>query len=66
MGERACGPPARPPGSGRIHRQKGNIRRIPVGRYPYTIYYHRDPDAVLILHVRYTKRRAPRGTDLAP
>jgi toxin ParE1/3/4 len=53
------------PGAGRIHRRKGSIRRMPVGRYPYTIYYRRDPDAVVILHVRHAKRRAPRMIDLA-
>lgn len=52
------------PGAGRLHRKKDGIRRLPIGRFPYTIYYRIDPDAVVILHVRHAKRRAPRKNDL--
>jgi toxin ParE1/3/4 len=56
---------AQHPGAGRVHRQKDGIRRLAIGRHPYTIYYRIDADAVVILHVRHAKRRAPKKGDLA-
>ncbi len=52
------------PGTGRVHRKTGGIRRLAIGRYPYTIYYRFDLDTVVILHIRHAKRRAPKQGDL--
>ena len=52
------------PGVGRQLRKRPNIRTLPVGKYPYRIYYSIDADAVMILHVRHTSRRVARTKDL--
>ncbi len=52
------------PGAGRVHRKKDGIRRLAIGRYPYTVYYRINDDAVIILHIRHAKRRAPKPGDL--
>jgi addiction module RelE/StbE family toxin len=33
-------------------------RRVPIVRYSYVIFYRIDGDAILILHIRHTSRRA--------
>jgi toxin ParE1/3/4 len=51
-------------GAGRVHRKNDGIRRLAIGRYPYTVYYRIDADVIVILHVRHAKRRAPKMGDL--
>jgi toxin ParE1/3/4 len=33
------------------------VRKMPIGRYPYLIYYAIEEDEVVILHVRHGARR---------
>lgn len=40
-----------------------NVRRMPAGRYPYSILYTIESDEVAILHVRHAARRYPRLSD---
>jgi plasmid stabilization system protein ParE len=35
------------------------IRRMPVGRYPFLIFYTVEADELVILHIRHTARRLP-------
>jgi toxin ParE1/3/4 len=44
------------PGSGRLAGEQG-IRVLPVGRYPYLIYWNVESDEVWIVHIRHTSRR---------
>ena len=37
------------------------VRRMPVGRYPFLIFYTIENDEVVILHVRHTARQWPLG-----
>jgi plasmid stabilization system protein ParE len=34
-------------------------RRMPVGRYPFLIFYTVEGDELVILHIRHTARRPP-------
>jgi plasmid stabilization system protein ParE len=40
------------------------IRRMPVGRYPYLIFYTVESGELVILHIRHTSRRALRSDGL--
>ena len=40
------------------------VRALGVPRFPYTIYYRVDPDAVVIVHIRDDRRRALRPSDV--
>jgi len=57
----------RHPGVGRAARQRRGVRLIPVGRYPYRIYFRPpiDTQPLMILHIRHTSRRAPQRAELA-
>lgn len=55
---------ARHPGVGRAVEQRPGVRSLPVGKYPYQVYYQWEDDMVVVLHVRHGARRAPRSTDL--
>jgi toxin ParE1/3/4 len=44
------------PGSGRLAGEQGT-RVLPVGRYPYLVYWSVEGDEVWIIHVRHTARR---------
>jgi plasmid stabilization system protein ParE len=44
------------PQSGRLAGEQGT-RVLPVGRYPYSIYWINEGDEVWIVHVRHTARR---------
>ena len=35
------------------------VRRFPLGRFPYLIYYTVEADEVVILHIRHGARRPP-------
>jgi toxin ParE1/3/4 len=39
------------------------VRSLSVARYLYRIYYSTDVERVLILHIRHTARRPPRGQE---
>ena len=39
-------------------------RRLPVLRYPYTVFYQIAGDELLILHIRHTSRRAVNPHDV--
>lgn len=36
-----------------------DVRRMPVGRYPFMIFYIVEEDELVILHIRHTSRRLP-------
>ncbi|MFM9941574.1 MAG: type II toxin-antitoxin system RelE/ParE family toxin [Hyphomicrobiaceae bacterium] len=40
------------------------VRVLAPTRYPYRIYFARFPDAIVILHIRHTSRKAPGPNDL--
>ena len=44
------------PGSGRVLEQRPSIRVMPLGRYPYLIFYTTDGDELIVLHVRHASR----------
>lgn len=41
------------PGAGRGLRQRPTVRVMPVGRYPYLVFYTARNDEIVILHVRH-------------
>jgi toxin ParE1/3/4 len=41
------------------------VRRMPVGRYPFIIFYSIEDDEVVILHVRHGARKSPWEDDSA-
>ena len=45
-------------------RPRLSVRALGVPRFPYTIYYRVDPNAVVTVHVRDDRRRAIRPADL--
>lgn len=45
------------PGAGRTLRQRPTVRVVPVGRYPYLVFYTARTDEIMILHVRHGARR---------
>ena len=47
-----------------VARPNLGVRALGVPRFPYTIYYRVDPDAVFIIHIREDRRRALRASDL--
>jgi plasmid stabilization system protein ParE len=40
---------------------EGNVRVVPVGRYPYLIYWDVDESGPYIAHIRHAARRAWQG-----
>jgi addiction module RelE/StbE family toxin len=45
------------PESGPRVEQRPGMRVIPVGRYPYRLFYRASGQTVLILHIRHTARQ---------
>jgi toxin ParE1/3/4 len=45
------------PESARRSAKRSGIRVVPVGRYPYKIFYRATADAVEILHIHHAARR---------
>jgi toxin ParE1/3/4 len=50
---------ARWPASAKRVVERPNVRVAPLVRYPYHIFYRATDDAVEILHISHTSRRAP-------
>ena len=48
---------AQSPGAGRALEQRPAVRVIPLGRYPYLVFYKVSGDELTILHVRHGARR---------
>lgn len=46
------------PESARRSAKRPGVRIVPVGRYPYRIFYRITDDAVEILHIHHTARRS--------
>ena len=44
------------PGSGRVLKQRSNVRVMPVIRYPYLVFYRISAGEVLIVHIRHGAR----------
>lgn len=38
---------------------ESGVRRMPVGRYPFMIFYAVEGDELVVLHIRHTARRLP-------
>jgi plasmid stabilization system protein ParE len=45
------------PGAGRALAQRLQIRVIPIGRYPYLIFYTLSGDELTLLHIRHAARQ---------
>jgi plasmid stabilization system protein ParE len=45
------------PGSGRRLEQRPSVSVIPLGNYPYRIFYTVSGDEVTILHIRHSARK---------
>jgi toxin ParE1/3/4 len=45
------------PGAGRALEQRPAVRLVPLGRYPYLIFYTVSGDELIILHVRHGARK---------
>jgi toxin ParE1/3/4 len=45
------------PGAGRALQQRPQVRVIPLGRYPYLIFYTLSGDELTILHIRHAARQ---------
>lgn len=45
------------PESGRRSTKRPGVRVIPIGRYPYRVFYRITNDAVEILHIHHAARR---------
>src|SRR5262245_34264830 len=43
--------------------QRPDVRRLPLVRYPYAIYYEIGPDAVVVLRIIHGSRRQPWSGD---
>jgi toxin ParE1/3/4 len=48
---------ARWPESAQRSSKRAGVRVIPLGRYPYKIFYRVTADAIAILHIHHTARR---------
>jgi plasmid stabilization system protein ParE len=47
-----------PEGAERLE-QRPDVRRLPLGRYPYAVYYEVGPEVVTILRIIHGARRQP-------
>ena len=47
------------PHTGHTLEQRPSVRVMPVGRYPYLLFYSVSVDEVIILHVRHGARKPP-------
>ena len=45
------------PGAGRALQQRPQVRVMPLGRYPYLIFYTLSGEELTVLHVRHAARR---------
>lgn len=52
------------PSIGREVTQRPGVRVIPLGRYPYSIFYKVIADELVILHVRHSSRRPVEADEL--
>lgn len=50
---------ARHPKAAESLEERPGVRRLPLARYPYVIYYEFGPDAVTILRILHGARRQP-------
>jgi plasmid stabilization system protein ParE len=52
------------PGMGREVAQRKGVRVMPLGRYPYSIFYAAIDDELLVLHIRHASRRPLQSNEL--
>lgn len=45
------------PRAGRALAQRPHVRVMPLGRYPYLLFYTVREDAIVILHIRHARRQ---------
>jgi toxin ParE1/3/4 len=50
---------ARWPQSARVIPERPGIRAVPLGRYPYVVFYRITANAVEVIHVHHAARRSP-------
>lgn len=55
---------ARFPASGPILEERADVRVMPLGNYPYRIFYTAFADELIILHIRHTAREPVDPDDL--
>ncbi len=55
---------SRYPEAGRALARRPGIRMLPVGKYPYQVFYPIEPTGPVILHIRHSARRSPKAHDL--
>jgi toxin ParE1/3/4 len=49
----------RHPGVGRKVRARSGVFALPVGKYPYRVYYMNDGNNAIVVHVRHAARKLP-------
>jgi toxin ParE1/3/4 len=54
----------RHPGVGLKVRARKGVLVIPVGKYPYQVYYRLDDAGPIIVHIRHGARKLPQSADL--
>ncbi len=52
------------PGMGRELAQRPKVRVMPLGRYPYLIFYTAKDDELIVLHIRHGSRVPLKSDDL--
>ena len=52
------------PGMGRELAQRPRVRVMPIGRYPYLIFYTVISNELVVLHVRHGSRKPLKGDDV--
>jgi toxin ParE1/3/4 len=53
------------PGAGAPFLKRVRVRRISIGKYPYSMFYRVEDETVVILHIRHDKRRSPKLVELS-
>ena len=54
----------RHPGVGREVRARKGVYALPVGKYPYRVYYKIEAGHPIIIHIRHGARKLPRVADM--
>ena len=52
------------PGMGRELAQRPSVRVMPLGRYPYVIFYTARDGELIVLHIRHGSRMPPKSDEL--
>jgi toxin ParE1/3/4 len=55
----------RHPGVGQKVRRRSGTRAIPIGKYPYKVYYQIENGTPMIVHVRHGARKLPSPAEMS-